>query len=83
MGEIASVNEEQAQELHKPVIKKIKRRKVWQLCHKGPKVGAGDRVRITKYKKITSKAYTKNWSRKIFVIDSVIKTNLWTNKSKI
>ena len=56
MGEIASVNEEQAQELHKPVIKKIKRRKVWQLCHKGPKVGAGDRVRITKYKKITSKA---------------------------
>ena len=49
-------NEEQAQELHKPVIKKIKRRKVWQLCHKGPKVGAGDRVRITKYKKITSKA---------------------------
>ena len=32
MGEIASVNEEQAQELHKPVIKKIKRRKVYDNC---------------------------------------------------
>ena len=52
------------------------------MCHKGPKVEVGDRVRITKYKKITSKAYTKNWWRKIFVIDSVIKNNLWTNKIK-
>ena len=32
MGEILSVNEEQAQELHKPVIKKIKRRKVYDNC---------------------------------------------------
>ena len=30
----------------------------------------GERVRITKYKNIFSKGYTKKWSREIFVIDS-------------
>ena len=41
-----------------------------------------DRVRITKYKNIFSKDYTKNWSREIFIIDSVLITNLWTYKIK-
>ena len=31
---------------------------------------------------IFSKGYTENWSRKIFVIDSVLKTNPWTQKIK-
>ena len=43
--------------------------------HKAPKFKVGDRVRITKYKNIFSKGYTGNWSREIFVIDSVLKTN--------
>ena len=29
----------------------------------------------TKYKNILSKDYTKNWSREVFIIDSVLKTN--------
>ena len=40
------------------------------------------RVRITKYKNISSKSYTKNWSRKLFIIDSVLKTNRWTYEFK-
>ena len=50
--------------------------------HKGPKFKVNDRVRITKYKNSFSKGYTENWSREIFIIDSVLKTNPWTYKSK-
>ena len=45
---------------------------------KAPKFKVNDRVRITKYKNIFGKVYTENWSREIFVIDSVLKTNPWT-----
>ena len=41
-----------------------------------------DRVRISKYKNIFSKSYTENWSRVIFVIDSVSKSSTWTYKIK-
>ena len=40
-----------------------------------------DRVRITKSENIFSKAYTENWSREIFIIDSVLKTNPWKNQT--
>ena len=50
--------------------------------HKAPKFKVNDRVRITKYKNNFSKGYTENWSRKIFVIDSFLKTNPWTYKIK-
>ena len=43
---------------------------------KAPKFKVNDRVRITKYKNVFSKGYRKNWSREIFIIDSVLKTNL-------
>ena len=49
---------------------------------KAPKLKVNDRVRITKYKNIISKDYTENWSREIFIIDSVLKTNPWTYKIK-
>ena len=39
-----------------------------------------DRVRIAKYKHIFNKGYTENWSREIFIIDSVLKTNPLTYK---
>ena len=39
-------------------------------------------MRITKYKNIFSKGYTENWSRKIFITDSVLKTNPRTYKIK-
>ena len=29
---------------------------------------------------IFSKGYTENWSREMFIIDSVLKTNPWTDK---
>ena len=38
------------------------------------------RVRITKYKNGFSKAYNESWSRKIFIIDSLLKTNPRTYK---
>ena len=53
-----------------------------ELSHKVPKFKVGDRVRITKYENIFSKGYTKNWSREIFFIDSVLKSNPWTYKIK-
>ena len=46
------------------------------------KFKANDRVRITKHKNMISKGYTENWSREIFIIDSVLKTNPWTYKIK-
>ena len=55
---------------------------------KTPKFKVADRVRITKHKNIFSEGYTENWSRdyllvkRIFIIDSVLKTNLWTYKIK-
>ena len=50
--------------------------------HNAPKFKVNDRVRITKYKNIFSKGYTENWSRKTFIINSVLKTNRWTYKLK-
>ena len=44
------------------------------------KFKVGYRARIAKYKQIFSKDYTANWSRKIFLIDSVLKANLWAYK---
>ena len=49
---------------------------------KAPKLKVNDKVRFTKYKNIFSKVYTGNWSREIFIIDSVLKTNPWTYKIK-
>ena len=49
---------------------------------KAPKFKVNNRVRITSSKTIFSKCYTKNWSRKIFIIESVLKTNFWTYKIK-
>ena len=49
---------------------------------KVPKFKVNDRRRITKYKNIVSKAYTENWSREIFIIDSVLTTNPWTCRIK-
>ena len=49
---------------------------------KGPQFKVTDRVRITKFKNVFSKGYTENCSREIFIIDSVLKTNLWTYKIK-
>ena len=47
-------------------------KKLWQIL-KLPSLNG--RVRITNYKNIFSKGYTENWSREIFIIDSVLKTN--------
>ena len=38
--------------------------------------------RITKYKDIFSKGYNSNWSKEIFIMDSVLKTNSSKNKIK-
>ena len=43
---------------------------------KASKFKVNDRVRITKHNNIFSKRYTENWSREIFLIDSILKTNI-------
>ena len=48
---------------------------------KAPKFKIGDRIKIIKYKNIFSKCCTENWLKEI-VIDSVLKTNPWTDKIK-
>ena len=53
-----------------------------EFSHKFPQFKIDDSVRITKCKNIFSKGYTKKWSREIFTIDSVLKTNLQTYKVK-
>ena len=53
-----------------------------ELRHKASKFKVGERVRITKQKNIFSKYYNKGWSREIFFIDSVLKTNPWIYKIK-
>ena len=50
--------------------------------HKSPKFKVAERTRTTKYKNIFSKGYTENFSKKNFVIDSVLKTNPWLYKTK-
>ena len=42
---------------------------------KAPKFNINDRVRITKYKNVFSKGYTNNWSREMFIINSMLKIN--------
>ena len=46
------------------------------------KFKVGERVRITKYMNIFSKGGTEIWSREIFVINSVLKTNPFPCKIK-
>ena len=50
--------------------------------HKVSKFKLGDSVRITWYKNIFRNGYTENRSKEIFVINSVLKTNRWTYKTK-
>ena len=50
--------------------------------HKAPKLRVDNRVRVTKHKNIFSRYCIKNLSKKTFVIDSVLKTNKWTNNIK-
>ena len=50
--------------------------------HKAPKVKVVIESALTKYTNTFSKRYTENLSKEIFFIDSVLKTNIWTNKIK-
>ena len=45
---------------------------------KDPKLKAGYRVRISKYKNIFVKGYTRNWSEEIFVANKIKNTASWT-----
>ena len=42
------------------------------------KIQVGDHVRISKYKKIFAKGYTRNWSEEFFVISKMKNTARWT-----
>ena len=45
---------------------------------KDPKFKVGDHVRISKYKNISAKGYTPNWSEDVFVVNKVQNTVPWT-----
>ena len=53
-----------------------------QMSFKAPKLKVNDRVRIKKYKNSFSKYYTEKWSKEILFIDSVLKANPRTNKTR-
>ena len=46
-----------------------------EINDKNPKFKIGNNVRISKYKNIFAKAYSRNWSEEVFVIKKV-KNNL-------
>ena len=43
-----------------------------------PKFKVGDRIRISKYKNIFAKGYTKNWSEEAFAVSKINYTVPWT-----
>ena len=43
-----------------------------------PKFKVGDHVRMSKYKNISAKGYTPNWSQEVFVIKKIKNTVPWT-----
>ena len=45
--------------------------------NKDPKFKVGDRVRLSKYKNISAKGYTPNWSEEVFAIKKVKNTVPW------
>ena len=49
-----------------------------EINNKDPKFKVGDRVRISKYKRIFAKGYMPNWSEEVFVIKNVKNTIPWT-----
>ena len=42
------------------------------------KFKVGDHVRISKYKNISAKGYTQNWSEEIFAVSKIKNTVPWT-----
>ena len=44
------------------------------MTNKAPRLNFGDRARIIKYENIFKNCYNENWSRKIFVVDFVLRT---------
>ena len=42
-----------------------------EINKKSPKFKVGDNVRISKYKNIFAKGYTRNWSEEVFVVNKV------------
>ena len=45
---------------------------------KDPKFKVGDHVRMSKYKNVFAKGYTKNWSEEVFIISKIKKASPWT-----
>ena len=49
---------------------------------KDSRFNVGDRVRISKFKTIFAKGYTPNWSREIFIVDTINDTVPYTYNLK-
>ena len=49
-----------------------------EINNKDPKFKVGDHVRISKYKNVFAKGYTRNWPEEVFVIKKIKNTVPWT-----
>ena len=54
----------------------------YKINRQNPKFSVGDRVRITKKKKVFEKGYTTRWTEEIFIIKEIRETNPITYKLK-
>ena len=54
----------------------------YKINRQNPKFSVGDRVRITKKKKVFEKGYTTSWTEEIFIIKEIRETNPITYKLK-
>ena len=57
----------------------IKKKYKKEVNDKGPQFEVGDYVRVSKYKNIFAKGYTRNWSEEIFEFNKVKNTVPWTH----
>ena len=49
-----------------------------EVNNEDPKFKVGDHVRISKYKNISAKGYTPNWSEEVFAVNKIKNTVPWT-----
>ena len=67
----------------KPIdVKNNKRVYIDEHNEKSARYNVGDRVRISKFKRIFAKGYTGNWSRKIFIVNKINDTVPYTYNLK-
>ena len=68
----------------KPIDVKDNNKRVYidEHSEKDSRLKVGDRVRISKFKNISAKGYTPNWSKEIFIVNKINDTVPYTYNIK-